>query len=442
MTELVKARLGEIGSGSGPQQGRNWVDVQFNPTSLRVQISNRTAGGQQSGAQARQRPGTGEMQVSFDLVFDTADEGGDVLRRTAAVERFVRPRSAQPGQEAPPRVVFQWGSFEVQGVMESANLDLDFFDASGVPLRAKVAVTIKGQDPRWAYQPAQPGGAAAAGPQPGHGSGAGQASALNPPAGGAGGLPAGAAGTQGSASPVGQIVQAMPGESLPQLAARMGLAPADWRAMAAGAANPMSLSLGQEVALPAGLEQGAATGLGAQGRDPARTTSRMPLVDRAAAQGGASPAASAPDEQAVRQGQALAMQGGVSGAIGQAHSQAHQQGAGGSRAAFGMGAAPTSDTDSRPWGAGVPLRPRLGGAQRALPQLDPTQPGWVAGVVQPSSGPRHNDATALRAPSGTAGLPASAVAPRPRVSQASSASTAGCGCRGAKGRSTSGRRGR
>ena len=47
MSDLKKARLGEIGSGPGPQQGSNWVDVQFNPTSLRIQISNQTAGGQQ-----------------------------------------------------------------------------------------------------------------------------------------------------------------------------------------------------------------------------------------------------------------------------------------------------------------------------------------------------------------------------------------------------------
>src|SRR5262245_14019752 len=76
MTALTKAQLGEITSGDNPTEvAGTLVDVQFNPTTLRVQISNRTAGGQQAGAQARQRPGTGEMQVSFDLVFDTADEG-------------------------------------------------------------------------------------------------------------------------------------------------------------------------------------------------------------------------------------------------------------------------------------------------------------------------------------------------------------------------------
>ena len=107
MTALAKARLAEITSTDNPTEVKDSsVPVQFNPTSLRVQIANKTAGGQQAGAQARQRPGTGEMQVSFDLVFDTADEAGeggkavDVLKKTADVERFVRPKSSKPGEEA------------------------------------------------------------------------------------------------------------------------------------------------------------------------------------------------------------------------------------------------------------------------------------------------------------------------------------------------------
>lgn len=455
MSDLTKARLGEIGSGSGPQQGSNWVDVQFNPTSLRVQISNKTAGGQQAGAQARQRPGTGEMQVSFDLVFDTADEDGvDVLTKTAAVERFVRPRSAQPGQEAPPRVVFEWGSFQVQGVMESANLDLDFFDAGGIPLRAKVAVTIKGQDPRWAYAASQTSGAGAgnSAASPGAGSGA-----LSPPAGGASGLPAGAPGTQGSKSLIDKVVQAMPGESVQQLAARMGLDPSAWRALSAGMDNPLKLSLGQEVALPSGIGQGAATGQKAQGQDPARSTSRLPLISSpqqgasssrsaAAANGvgggsgsGGAGGAGKSGDNAVRQGQALAVQGGLGGVISQAHGQAHQQGAGQSRAAFGLGAGDTSDTDNRPWGAGVPLRPRFGSGQPAS-RLDPTQAGWTSTTFKPSSGSGintpHNSGTALRAPATS--TPSSAKSgSKARVSRASVGSASGCGCRG--GRSRKGR---
>lgn len=444
MTELVKARLGEIGSGTGPQEGSEWVDVQFNPTSLRVQISNKTAGGQQSGAQGRQRPGTGEMQVSFDLVFDTADEGGDVLRKTAAVERFVRPRSAQPGQEAPPRVVFEWGSFQVQGVMESANLDIDFFDADGTPLRAKVAVTIKGQDPRWAYAASQTNGAGqGAGSASGSGSSA-QGDALGSPAGGSNGLPTGAPGTQGSKLPIDKVMQAMPGESLAQLAARAGLDPSAWRAMSAGMDNPLALKLGQEVSLPSGLGQGAATGLGAQGKDPARATSRLPLVDQPQAAGAASSSsttqAAAGREQAVRHGQALAVQGGLQGSITQAKGQMHQQGATQSRSAFGLGATPTNDTDDRPWGAGVPLRPRFGAGRMSASRIDPTQPGWNTTTVAASSGAgsARNSATALRAPASVSPTAASsggtALKGKARVSQASTTRAPGCGCRGARSR--------
>lgn len=422
MSELKKARLGEIGSGPGPQEGSNWVDVQFNPTSLRVQISNRTAGGAQAGAQARQRPGTGEMQVSFDLVFDSADEGGDVLKKTAAVERFVRPRSAQPGQEAPPRVVFEWGTFQIQGVMESANLDLDFFDAGGTPLRAKVAVTIKGQDPRWAYVATQTGA------QAGSGSGTSASTAasrgpLSLPAGGGSDLPAGAPGTQGSQSLIDRVVQAMPGESLQQLAVRAGLDPSAWRALSSGMDNPLKLSLGQEVALPSGLGQGAATGQSAQGQDPARSTARLPLISanqQAGGPGASTAKVGGSSEHAVRQGQALLVQGGLGGAISQARDQAHQQGAGQSRSAFGLGLSPTNDSVQRPWGAGVPLRPRFGSGQTAA-RVDLT----------------HNTATALRAPATVSA--GGQVAAKARVSQASSGGGAGCGCRGGRGRTGKGR---
>ena len=374
MSALLKARLAEIGSGERPTEVPNTtVDVQFNPTSLRVQISNRTAGGAQAGAQARQRPGTGDMTVGFDLVFDTADEdagGGravNVLDRTKMVERFVRPRGTQPGQEAPPRVLFEWGGFQVQGTMESANIDLDFFDAQGVPLRAKVAVSIKGQDPRWTYTPAPGGqGAGAAGPRAPNAAGAGPAA-----------LPAGAPGTRGLASAVDRIVQAMPGESLAQLAARVGFEARAWRALAAGIANPLALALGQEVALPA-HKGGSASGQAAQGQDSASTRAALPLTAAAPAVAGAAgraavsqravapSAATAAAGNAVRAGQALAAQGGAQGAIAASRASAHRADAARSLAAFGIGGGVPAEQADRPWGVGVPLRPRLGGRKAPL----------------------------------------------------------------------------
>ncbi|WP_300336129.1 hypothetical protein [Accumulibacter sp.] len=386
MSALVKARLAEIGSGDRPKETPNTsVDVQFNPTTLRVQISNRTAGGAQAGAQARQRPGTGEMQVSFDLVFDTADEGKtdagvSVLKKTAMVERFVRPRGPGAGKEAPPRVLFEWGSFLVQGTMESANIDLDLFDASGVPLRAKVSVSIKGQDPRWTYTaaPATAGGNSAA-PSPGR-SGSGTA------------LPAGAPGTQGNGQTPDRIAQAMPGESLAQLAARNGFDPAAWRALADGLGNPLQLSLGQEVPLPAAAGRGVANGATAQGSDPARAAASLPLVGGGAAGAGSSQAsgqrsAAGSAIDPVRQGQALASKGGLGGAIAEVKSEVHRQGASNSLGAFGVRSDGVADSSGRPWGAGVPLRPKFGSARPAA-RHDPTLPGWAsAGATKAAASP-------------------------------------------------------
>ncbi len=395
MPALTKAELVEVSSGNNPQPVGSADVVQFNPTTLRVQVSNRTAGGQQAGAQARQRPGVAEITVSFELVFDTADEGDDVLRKTSIVDRYVRPQGTGRGQEAPPRVQFTWGSFQVQGTMESANTDIDLFAADGTPLRAKVAVSIKGQDPRWSYQPS---------PAPPPASGAGSpAQAVNAPA-----LPVGSPGSSGSNQAADKVVQAMPGEGLAQLAARFGLDPGAWRALAAGVDNPMALSLGQEVPLPAKLGGSAASGSAAQGSDPASRTAGLGLTaaDRATP-AGQPPSPSGNTVRRAPQQAALALtaKGGLGGAIGETRARSHQAGADASLAAFGLAAADTGDSSSRPWGAGVPLRPRFGGGTAAA-RRDPTLPGWLPGGSATGSG-----APATTAPA------AKPVGPRP-----------GCGC--------------
>jgi hypothetical protein len=249
-----------------------------------------------------------------------------------------------------------------------------------VPLRAKVAVSIKGQDPRWTYTPAP-------GPTAGNGAGNQPGGAPSPQGGTA--LPPGAPGTQGNGLSPDRIVQALPGESLAQLASRAGFDPAAWRALADGLANPLRLELGQEVPLPASAGKGAATGLAAQGSEPAKTATMLPLVStaQATASGEGSsdatrntrPAAADP----VRQGQAVASQGGLQGAIAQIKKAAHQQGAGASLAAFGFDAGASADAGDRPWGMGVPLRPRFGSRQGGA-RRDPTQaPGVSLATASP-----------------------------------------------------------
>jgi contractile injection system tube protein len=400
VTNLVKAQLCELeGNESGREVPGTQVDVQFNPTSLRVSINNRTAGGQQAGSQARQRPGTGEIQVSFDLVFDTADEGTTdapvpVTRKTQMVEKFVRPRGSSPAQQTPPRVQFRWGSFLVQGVMESANSDLDLFAADGTPLRAKVSVSIKGQDPSYRYQPSSGAPPAAAAASPSGGAGAGSFAApgpLDPPP--------GAPGTQGGAGAPAKVAQAMPGESLQQLAARNGLDPAAWRALASGIGNPLALAAGAEVALPDSLRLagGASGGLGTT--DPAAATAKLPLVapgalpraSSAAPAGAAVPQAARADP--VRAGQAVARQGGVTGAIAQVRESAKRDAVAASLNAFGLSPRATTPTAlARPYGDRVPLRPWRGaGAERPPTTLDPTVPPWEALPGRIGSGARALD---------------------------------------------------
>ncbi len=412
MTGLVKALLGRISADNNPTvNDKTLTAVQFNPTSLRVQISNKTSGGQQAGSQARQRPGTGEMVVSFDLVFDTADEGApgkgvSVLTRTRLVEQFVRPQGSQPGKEAPPRVVFKWGSFMVQGIMDSANIDLDLFDESGVPLRAKVGVSIKGQDPNWTYTPSP-----TTTPNTSGSPGTSSKTATT--------LPAGSPGTVGNSQPTDQVVQAMPGESLAQVAARSGFDPAAWRALASGVDDPMQLPLGQEVALPAGTSAGGASGQAALGADPAQTSASLPLV--AGAQAGRAGAGSSdrsvnardPSTDPVVRGLAVAGIGGLAQAIAQTRDGAHQEAATSSLGAFGVAAASTADATDRPWGVGVPLRPRFGSVGTDV-KRDPSRGGWVVVPVTP---------------------PAASVAVTRTAAPSTPARTsAGCGCRGRRSR--------
>jgi hypothetical protein len=46
----------------------------------------------------------------------------------------------------PPVIVFEWGTYKFQGMMEAYKETLDFFAPSGVPLRASVNLTLSKQD--------------------------------------------------------------------------------------------------------------------------------------------------------------------------------------------------------------------------------------------------------------------------------------------------------
>lgn len=148
----------------------NAVDVQFNPTSLKVSLSNTLDTGEQGEtSKSAQYIASSSSGLTVELVFDTtlddpfveqarkeAQEQGDssegsdldvrlVTRRIA--ERFMKPVPAEDNKEdkkeAPSRCLFQWGAFEFLGLVERYDETLTFFSPEGTPLRATLSLALK-----------------------------------------------------------------------------------------------------------------------------------------------------------------------------------------------------------------------------------------------------------------------------------------------------------
>lgn len=143
---LTKATLTPVGGQS--------LTVHFNPVSLEHSVSLNT--------KDEQFTGTGTSKCSMELVFDTTDTGVDVRTATNRIEQMLVPaKGSDPNPKAaakmaPPQVVFEWGAFKFEGVLESFKQVLDFWSSGGIPLRATVAVSLS--QPKYAFPPLREGG--------------------------------------------------------------------------------------------------------------------------------------------------------------------------------------------------------------------------------------------------------------------------------------------
>jgi len=130
------------------------LSVQFNPASLKISRKNNVdRGGVGAGGPKRTQPGTESATLSFDLEFDTAEQGStgqhvDVRSWTALVRQFVEPPPDNPKGPA-PAVRFAWGTIVFDGIIEDITEDLDYFAPDGTPLRAKVSVKLTEQNYRY-----------------------------------------------------------------------------------------------------------------------------------------------------------------------------------------------------------------------------------------------------------------------------------------------------
>ena len=241
---LQKAKITKLGGTDKP------FDVQFNPTTLRLTLDNKVTGGRTQVSPVRQIVGASQSTLALDLIFDTADEGStsdpvSVRKRTKQLEQFLLPRSDK--DHAPPRILFVWGDLAIQGTVDSLTIDFDHFADTGVPLRAKVSLSIKGQEPANELKAVPPGDREGA-PAPGDSSGGGLGT---PPPGGPG----------GGAPPSPNTTKALAGESAGEVAARLGIDPAAWRGLQLGGESSLSLSAGAEVGFNTNLNASAGLGV-------------------------------------------------------------------------------------------------------------------------------------------------------------------------------------
>jgi hypothetical protein len=409
------------------------IEVQINPATIRYQMASTVDFGKDSGRQKTSYQGS-TSTLSFDLVFDSADEGTteapvDVRTRTRQLERFVLPQMNQP-KAVPPRVQFTYGSFTVIGAMTTLNQDFDLFSPNGVPLRAKCAVTIKEQKPEFDAKLAGPGANTGAGATP-----------PVPPTTGPGAAPGAGITAPSPTTPTDRTGTALAGETAPDFAARMGLDPTAWKGLN-GITDPLNLQAGQQIDFSSSLSAGAGIGVEVGATAELGTGPAPPSGATAAG-----PASGAVPAQLPVDGTGLTAAGGLARALDRMAAATAASAASSTRQAFAAGPSPssaapsaaatpravttslsaatgapsaaaaapspdaavsTADPRALSYGFGVPLRPRLGvtgpitaGLVRELnrnvasggdqpPQTsDLTVPGWLAlsAASSPSASP-------------------------------------------------------
>ncbi|WP_132195164.1 MULTISPECIES: hypothetical protein [Kribbella] len=266
MSELIMASLAALDRaaaehGRAVVSDKKPIDVQFNPSSLRMQYqNNQDKGGLTTGTQVRQHPSARSATLSFDLEFDTAEETNgtepvDVRDRTAQVRRFVEPPVGGKGPPPPP-VQFKWGRLTFNGLVTQVTEELDYFALDGTPLRAKLSLTITEQNLKYAAAQA--------------GQGARDDHTATAPGGEANRSGTGAAPGRSGAKEVTRLLPAVDLESAQQLAARAGGDPRAWRSMMNDLPGPLAIPAGTPVAigpelaggLPIGRAMGFASGAG------------------------------------------------------------------------------------------------------------------------------------------------------------------------------------
>jgi LysM repeat protein len=119
------------------------IPLCFNPTEYQLQKTNTFAEIPIPGLESPPIQfirGAAE-KLTADLIVDTSDTLDDV--RDKYVNKLRDLQRINTELHAPPIVKFGWAKQEFKGVLETLNITYTLFTPEGVPIRAKLSVTIK-----------------------------------------------------------------------------------------------------------------------------------------------------------------------------------------------------------------------------------------------------------------------------------------------------------
>jgi hypothetical protein len=123
--------------------GNNVIDFRFNPTEYQLQKSNNFSEIAIPGLESPpiQFVRGNSEKLTVELLADTSDTLKDV--REAYVNKVRDLMKIQKESHAPPIVIFVWSTNEFRGVVDSLNVSYTLFTPEGIPLRAKLSLTLK-----------------------------------------------------------------------------------------------------------------------------------------------------------------------------------------------------------------------------------------------------------------------------------------------------------
>jgi hypothetical protein len=152
--QLIKAQL--IPYDGSTLLTSQAITVQFNPSSLKIALSNQlradtrpAAGAQKSAQYIDKSSSTLNVELTFDATVAQPGiaAGSDVRLLTKVVaEAFMKPIERNGRKLAPARLQFAWGAFAFNGMITTYTETVEFFSPEGTPLRASLALQLSEDD--------------------------------------------------------------------------------------------------------------------------------------------------------------------------------------------------------------------------------------------------------------------------------------------------------